>query len=89
MMDAGTVAPLSVKQLIEDAADALGLTLQYEVWPGGRSDTGAIQLTREGILAAGISYPVHTAGAAEALVDLADVEATLRLLVAAVQTFGQ
>ncbi|GLV12605.1 aminopeptidase [Alicyclobacillus hesperidum] len=87
VMDAGTVAPLAVKQLVEDTAHALGITLQYEVWPSGRSDTGAIQLTRAGILAAGISYPVHTAGAAEAMVDLADVEATLRLLVASVQAY--
>ena len=63
-------------------AEQNGIRYQMEVLELGGTDSGAIQMTREGIPAAVISVPsryIHTPGE---MVDISDVEECIKLCVA-------
>lgn len=88
IMDGTAIVPLTVKAYLMSQAEALGLDVQYEVWPGGLSDAGSIHQSIDGILIGGISYPARYVGGPSTLIDLRDVEAALQLTIAAVLNYA-
>jgi tetrahedral aminopeptidase len=87
IMDGTAIVPLAVKSYLIQQAEQLGLTVQYEVWPGGLSDAGSIHQSADGILMGGISYPARYVGGPSTLIDLRDVEAALQLTSVAVLNY--
>lgn len=85
VMDRATVVPLEAKRAVEQAAERLGLALQYEVSREALGDTGAIQLSRAGCVAVGLGYPVRRAGAFAMTADVSDAEALFQLVLAAAE----
>jgi endoglucanase len=79
--------PLEVKNHLIQTAKELNLSTQYEVWPRGQSDAGAIQLSVDGIAIGGVSYPARFVGGNSTVVDLADVNDALKLVVAAAASY--
>jgi len=80
--DVSVVVPPAVKDLLVKTAKANGIAYQMEVLPAGGTDTGAIQLTRSGVPAGCISIPTRYVHTPVEMVDLADVEACVKLAVA-------
>ncbi|EPZ41904.1 M42 family peptidase [Alicyclobacillus acidoterrestris] len=87
IMDGTAIVPLAVKDHLIAAAGTLGIDVQYEVWPGGKSDAGAVQLSVDGINIGGVSYPARYVGATQTVVDLADVDNALKLVLEAAKTY--
>ncbi|WAH35121.1 zinc-binding metallopeptidase family protein [Alicyclobacillus dauci] len=89
IMDGTAIVPIDVKDHLIETAKKANLTVQYEVWPGGQSDVGSVQLSVDGIRIGGVSYPARYVGSTQTVVDLQDVEQVLQLTVAAAKTFKQ
>ncbi|MFD1676333.1 peptidase M42 [Alicyclobacillus fodiniaquatilis] len=87
IMDGTAIVPLEVKNHLIQTAKELNLSTQYEVWPRGQSDAGAIQLSVDGIAIGGVSYPARFVGGNSTVVDLADVNDALKLVVAAAGSY--
>jgi putative aminopeptidase FrvX len=71
-----------VIDLLEAAAQAADVPVQREILTGGSTDAAAIQLSRAGVRAAGLSIPCRYIHSTSETVDLNDVEGTVKLLVA-------
>ncbi|KPV44878.1 M42 family peptidase [Alicyclobacillus ferrooxydans] len=89
IMDSSTIVPIAVKDHLIESAERAGVQIQYEVWTKGRSDAGNIQLSVDGILVGGVSYPARYTGRTSTVVDLRDAKAALDLVLEAVRSFGQ
>lgn len=87
IMDGTAIVPLDVKNLLQTTAESHGIRIQHEVWPGGRSDAGAIQLSVDGVRLGGVSYPARQVGQTESIVDVRDVESLVQLVVEAAKAF--
>lgn len=87
IVDATAVVPARVKDHLLDAGKRLGLAIQYEVWPRGRSDAGALQAAAGGVAVGGISYPARYMGTPAVMIDLRDVAACARLAAEAVTSY--
>lgn len=87
IMDGTAIVPLDVKNHLIHTAKVADMAVQYEVWPRGQSDAGAVQLSVDGIRIGGVSYPARYVGSTETVVDLTDVDAALQLVVAAAKSF--
>ncbi len=87
IMDGTAIVPLKVKDHLIETAKKAGIDIQYEVWPRGLSDVGAIQLSVDGIPVGGVSYPARYVGNTSTMVDLRDAEAAVRLIVEAIRSF--
>ncbi|MCF8563757.1 peptidase M42 [Alicyclobacillus tolerans] len=85
IMDGTAVVPLDVKNHLIDSAAQAGIDVQYEVWPRGLSDAGAIQLSTDGIPVGGVSYPARYLGGPSTVVDLNDASDCANLIVAAIR----
>jgi putative aminopeptidase FrvX len=70
-----------VINLLEAAAQAADVPVQREILTGGSTDAAAIQLSRAGVRAAGLSIPCRYIHSTSETVDLNDVEGTVKLLV--------
>jgi endoglucanase len=81
--DASVVVPPKVKDMLVAVAEANGIPYQLEVLPSGGTDTGAIQLTRSGVLAGCISVPTRYIHTPVETIELGDVEACVQLSVKA------
>ncbi|NLW55924.1 MAG: M42 family metallopeptidase [Firmicutes bacterium] len=75
-----------VKDLLTDLATKNNIPYQFEVLPFGGTDSGAIQLTKAGVPAGVISIPCRYLHTPSEMVDLNDVEAAVRLVVAVMET---
>ncbi|MCL6515556.1 MAG: peptidase M42 [Alicyclobacillus sp.] len=82
VMDGTAVVPLDVKHHLEESARRAGVEIQYEVWPRGQSDAGAVQLSQAGVKVGGVSYPARRSGMMQ-VIDLRDLDAAVRWVVAA------
>ncbi|SFV00724.1 peptidase M42 [Alicyclobacillus macrosporangiidus] len=87
IMDGTAVVPLDVKDHLVESARRLGLAIQYEVWPRGLSDAGAVQLSQGGVKVGGVSYPARRLGGLAQVIDLRDVAGAVRLVVEAARSW--
>lgn len=84
IMDGTAIVPVAVKDHLIESANQAGVAVQYEVWPRGLSDAGAIQLSVDGIDVGGVSYPARYVGGPSTVVDLRDAEGAVKVVVQAV-----
>jgi endoglucanase len=81
----GIITHPKVKKLLIEAAEREDIPYQLEVSEGGTTDATAIHLTREGIPTGVLSAPTRYIHTPVEVVDLDDVENTVKLLVAALE----
>lgn len=81
----GLIADRRVVQWLKDAAETHGITVQTEVGTGGTTDATAIHLTKGGIPSTTISPPTRYIHSPVEVLDIQDVEAGVKLLVAALK----
>jgi Cellulase M and related proteins len=79
--DGGMIADPRVVRWMTNAAVKAGLPHQMEVLEGGTTDARAIQLARSGVPAGCLSIPTRYIHSPAEMVDMDDVENSLRLLV--------
>ena len=82
--DASLICAPAVRRLLVDAAKSHGIPYQMEVLPAGGTDAGAMQATRAGVPAGGVSIPTRYIHTPAEMVDLGDVQACVDLLAAVV-----
>ncbi len=82
--DGGMIAHRGVRALMERRAAEAGIAVQLEVLTGGTTDAMAIQTSRAGVPTGALSIPSRYVHTASQMVDLADVEGAVQLLVAIV-----
>lgn len=82
IMDAGMLAHPVIKDLLIRAAEAQSIPYQLEVLDRGTTDAAAIQLVHSGVPAGCVSIPCRYYHTPSEMVDMADVENTVRLLLA-------
>ncbi|MCL6549274.1 MAG: peptidase M42, partial [Alicyclobacillus sp.] len=88
VLDATAIVAKDVKDLLLGAAEEAGVNVQYEVWPNGLTDAGAVQLSAAGVRIGGISYPARYVGGPSTMVDLRDVEAALTWIQTVIRKTG-
>lgn len=81
----GIITHPKVKKLLIEAAEREGIPYQLEVSEGGTTDATAIHLTREGIPTGVLSAPTRYIHTPVEVVDMDDIENTVKLLVAALE----
>lgn len=84
VMDSSVIVPPVVRAFLEKAAEENNIRVQPEVLRGGGTDTGAVQRTRSGVLSGCISIPTRYIHSPVETADLADYEAAVQLVCAAV-----
>ena len=82
VMDSGMLSHPGVKNLLIETAEAHGIPYQLEVLSGGTTDAAAIQLARSGVPAGCVSIACRYVHTTSEMVDMADVENTVSLLLA-------
>lgn len=87
ILDHTVIIPPRIKNYLVDQAEANHLPYQLEVYADGSSDAGALLISRDGVPTGGLSIPLRYGVTGSELVDLRDVEATVKLAVAALQNF--
>jgi tetrahedral aminopeptidase len=80
--DAGMLADPRIVAWMEERAAAGRIPVQREILMGGTTDAMAIQVSRAGVAAGCLSIPCRYAHSPSEMVDMADVENSVRLLVA-------
>lgn len=85
VMDGNMLAHPGVKKLLIDTAQAHGIPYQLEVLDRGTTDAAAIQLARSGVPAGCVSLPCRYYHTPSEMIDLTDVENTVRLLLAVLE----
>jgi Cellulase M and related proteins len=81
----GIITHPKVKKLLIEAAEREEIPYQLEVSEGGTTDATAIHLTREGIPTGVLSAPTRYIHTPVEVVDMDDIENTVKLLVAALE----
>jgi len=82
VMDGGMLAHPGVKNLMIETAEARGIPYQLEVLPSGTTDASAIQLAHSGVPVGCVSIACRYYHTPSEMVDIEDVENTVRLLLA-------
>jgi putative aminopeptidase FrvX len=82
VMDGGMLAHAGVKDLMIHVAEAHQIPHQREVLQGGTTDARAMQTARSGVPAGCLSIPTRYIHTASEMIDLDDVQNSIRLLVA-------
>ncbi len=82
VMDSGMLSHPAVKNLLIDAAEAEGFPYQLEVLDRGTTDAMAIQLSQGGVAAGCVSVATRYVHTPSEVVDLDDVENSVKLLLA-------
>jgi endoglucanase len=85
VMDSGMLSHPGVKNLLIDTAEAHGIPYQLEVLDRGTTDAAAIQLARDGVPAGCVSIACRYFHTQSEMVDMEDVENTVRLLLAVLE----
>ncbi len=80
--DASCIVPTKVIDLMTEVAKENDIKYQYEVLEFGGTDAGAMQLTREGVLAGTISVPSRNIHSGNEIVSKSDVNECVKLTVA-------
>jgi putative aminopeptidase FrvX len=82
VMDSAMIAHPGIKNLLIQVAEAQNIPYQLEVLDAGTTDAAAIQLARSGVPAGCISIACRYYHTPSEMVDMGDVENTLKLLLA-------
>ncbi len=80
VMDSGMVAHPRLRQTLVHIAESHSIPYQLEVLPIGSTDAAAIQATRGGVISGAVSIPCRYSHTPSEMVDVDDVEDTIRLL---------
>ncbi len=80
--DGGMLSHPGVKNLLVNTAEAHSIPYQLEVLPSGTTDAAAIQLVRSGVPAGCVSIACRYFHTPSEMVDMDDVENSIRLLLA-------
>lgn len=80
--DQRTIADPRLVSWMADIARKAGLPHQFEILERGSTDAGAIQLARSGVPVSGISIPARYVHSPSEMVDAADLQNALLLLIA-------
>jgi len=83
--DSGMIAHPKVRQLLVDRAEEADIPYQLEVLERGTTDAAAVQLVRAGVPAGCLSIPCRYVHSPSEMVDEADVENGVRLLLEVLQ----
>jgi endoglucanase len=86
VMDQGLITPPRVKEWMIQAAEKVGLPYQLEVLERGATDAKSIHLTKEGAPTGVLSVSCRYVHSPSEMVDWADVENSVRLLLELVVT---
>src|SRR5208337_3393571 len=81
----GLIANRNVVKWLKEAADNNSIPVQLEVGSGGTTDATAIHLTKGGIPSTTVSIPSRYIHSPVEVLDIRDIEAGVRLLVAALK----
>jgi len=79
--DAGMIADPRVKNWMVQRAEAAKIPYQLEIFRLGTTDVQAVQTVREGVPSGGVVVPARYVHSQVEMIDLADVENTVKLLV--------
>jgi len=82
----GLIASRSMVKWLADSAESSGIPIQFEVGSGGTTDAAAIYLERGGIPSTTLSIASRYIHSPVEVVDVADIENGVRLLVEALRT---
>jgi len=82
LLDAQMIPSQSLRRLVMDTAEELGIPLQFSSLTGGATDGGAIHLHREGVPTIVIGVPTRHIHSHNGLMHRDDYDNTLRLLTA-------
>jgi putative aminopeptidase FrvX len=82
VMDSGMLSHPGVKNLLIETAEAQDIPYQLEVLSGGSTDAAAIQLVHSGVPAGCVSIACRYFHTPSEMVDMDDVQNTVRLLLA-------
>ena len=82
VMDGGMLSHPGIKNLLIETAEAHDIPHQLEVLSGGTTDAAAIQLARSGVPAGCVSIACRYVHTTSEMVDMADVEQAVGLLLA-------
>lgn len=80
VMDASVICHPEMVDKLNKLAQEKGIKAQMDVLTKGGTDAGAIHQSRLGVITGGVSIPCRYSHTPTALVDLADVEACVKLL---------
>jgi len=80
VLDASLIAHPSLRQGLEEASAAAGVSVQYELLPGIGTDAGALQFGSPGIPTGALSLGTRYTHSPVEVLDAADLDATVRLL---------
>lgn len=83
VQDSGMIAHPKVRDLLVEAAEAVGAPYQMEVLSRGTTDAAAMQITRAGVPAGTLSIPCRYVHSPSEMVDENDVENAVKVLVEA------
>ncbi|MBQ9966993.1 MAG: M20/M25/M40 family metallo-hydrolase [Clostridia bacterium] len=81
--DGSLVCNPQVVNFLREAAERAGVTYQDEILLSGGTDAGAIQRTRGGIFAGGVSIPTRNVHSPREIYSISDVEGAVSILVSA------
>src|SRR5690554_1356356 len=84
--DQSVITHRKVKEHLVKLVENFNIPYQLEVLTRGGTDSGAIHLTRAGVPSGVVSIPARYVHSPSEMVDLGDVEAAVRLLVAVMET---
>jgi endoglucanase len=85
IMDGSAIQHPNLVAFLQALADRRSILWQHEILPRGGTDSGAIQLTHSGVPVATLSIPTRYIHSPVEMVNMADVEATVRLLTAFIE----
>jgi putative aminopeptidase FrvX len=83
--DGGMIVPPKILRLLVDAAEQNKIPYQLEMFMGGSTDAARILLAREGVPSGVIAVPTRYIHSPTSMLDLEDVENTVKLLNATIQ----
>lgn len=82
VMDHSVISSNKLVTALREAAEENGIPVQTDIMTCGGTDAGPLRTTRAGVITGGISIPCRYTHAAVEMVDLDDVDACVRLVVA-------
>lgn len=87
LYDKSMIAPPKLAEAVQQVARERGIALQNDMFSNGGTDGGAVHLSATGVPTIVLGPPTRHGHCAASIADLADLQATQRLLVALINTF--
>ncbi len=89
LYDASMVAHKGVVDFVTQTAEEEGIPFQFDLTPGGGTDSGKIHLTGNGVPSLSITIPTRYLHTAASIIHREDYENTVKLLVAVIKKLDQ